>query len=134
MSLHSELDNVKIEHDCSQCIYNCGVDCPCDRFVPKNMATFLNNVVNTLVKTAEPGKGKKMRMPEYASDNLYTRLMTSVKRHYVMIINDAISEIRKGRKAYLYCLEELRDVISYEPSVMVRYVPDFLAYELWLEK
>ena len=43
------------------------------------------------------------------------------------MINDTLSEIRKGHEAYLYNLEQVRSVLKYEPEAIIK-VKDGIYY------
>ena len=52
---------------------------------------------------------------------------TLLDTYYVAMINDTLSEIRKGHEAYLYNLEQVRSVLKYEPEAIIK-VKDGIYY------
>ena len=53
--------------------------------------------------------------------------------YYVALINDTLSEIRRGHLAYIFSLEQLRDVMCFEPGVRVTYIPEAESYSVRLK-
>ena len=51
-----------------------------------------------------------------------------------MLINSVLSEIRKGKKDYAFHLEQIKEIMRFEPRITVRYIPDAGAYEIRIEK
>lgn len=45
---------------------------------------------------------------------------TILDTYYVAMINDTLSEIRKGHEAYLYNLEQIKSVLKYEPEAIIK--------------
>lgn len=50
--------------------------------------------------------------------------------YYVGMINDTLKQIRSGIKAYLYNLEQVRDVLKFEPNSIVTVVDNIYHVEL----
>lgn len=52
---------------------------------------------------------------------LYDDKQTTLSRYYKEMINDSLRLIRKGKTAYLYKEEQVRDVLRFEPNIQLRY-------------
>ena len=133
MNLHNDLMKAKIEHDCSFCQYKCrNGNRPCEDFVPEDMDGFMEYVVDALIETVVPRAGKKLRRHPVTDKTTYDDKIPPLDYYYVALVNDTLSEIRKGHEAYIFSLEQLRDVMSFEPRVCVEYIPDAESYRVML--
>jgi len=133
MNLHNDLMRAKIEHDCSQCIYKCNRHSACDEFVPDDMSDFMEYVVDTLIETVLPSKDRKLKRRPVKSKIPYDDKIPPLDYYYVSLVNDTLSEIRRGHIAYIFSLEQLRDVMRFEPRVLVEYVPEAESYRVSLK-
>ena len=123
----------KIEHDCSQCSYKCGKRSACEDFVPEDMDDFMEYVVDALMETVVPSKDKKLKRRPVKSKIPYDDKIPTMDYYYVALVNDTLSEIRRGYEAYIFNFEQLRDVMSFEPSVFVEYIPEAESYKVMLK-
>ncbi|MBR1832343.1 MAG: hypothetical protein IJ784_07920 [Ruminiclostridium sp.] len=133
MNLHNDLMKAKIEHDCSQCSYKCGKRVACEDFVPEDMDDFMEYVVDALLETVVPSKDKKLKRSPVKSKIPYDDKIPTMDYYYVALVNDTLSEIRRGHEAYIFNFEQLRDVMSFEPSVFVEYIPEAESYKVMLK-
>ncbi|MBO6232160.1 MAG: hypothetical protein IK990_03715 [Ruminiclostridium sp.] len=133
MNLHNDLMKAKIEHDCSQCSYKCGKRSACEDFVPEDMDDFMEYVVDALMETVVPSKDKKLKRRPVKSKIPYDDKIPTMDYYYVALVNDTLSEIRRGYEAYIFNFEQLRDVMSFEPSVFVEYIPEAESYKVMLK-
>ena len=133
MNLHNDLMKAKIEHDCSQCSYRCGKRVACEDFVPNNMWDFMEYVTDVLMETVIPSKDKKLKRRPVKSKIPYDDKIPTMDYYYVALINDTLSELRRGHIAYIFSLEQLRDVMCFEPGVRVTYIPEAESYSVRLK-
>ena len=135
MNLHNDLMKAKIEHDCSQCKMNCGRRiAACESFIPKNMNAFMDYVVYTLRENTPLSTEKKLKRHPVADKNVYDDKLPTLDHYYVILINDVLSEIRKGHCDYVFTLEQMRDIIRFEPHITAKYIAEAGAYKLKLDK
>ena len=135
MNVHNDLSKVKISHGCENC---CCSKCrysnrgmACENFSPEDTADFMDYILDSLLKTVEPSKERKLRrrtMP----DKSYDDKIPSLDYYYVLLVNSVLSEIRKGGVDYAYNLEQIRDIMRFEPDITVTYIADAGAYEVKL--
>jgi len=122
----------KIEHDCSQCSYKCGKRVACEDFVPEDMDDFMEYVVDALMESVVPSKDKKLKRRPVKSKIPYDDKIPTMDYYYVALVNDTLSEIRRGHIAFIFNLEQLRDVMCFEPRVVVEYIPEAESYGVML--
>ena len=132
MNLHNDLLKAKIEHDCSKCSYKCGKRVACEDFVPEDMDDFMEYVVDALMETVVPSKDKKLKRRPVKSKIPYDDKIPTMDYYYVALVNDTLSEIRRGHIAFIFNLEQLRDVMCFEPRVVVEYIPEAESYGVML--
>ncbi len=133
MNLHNDLMKSKIEHDCSQCVNKCKRYFTCIEFLPGDMWGFMENMVDTLKETVVPSKEKKLRRRPVKSKIPYDDKLPPVDYYFVLFINNTLSEIRNGHTAYIFSLEQLREIMRFEPDVRVAYNPEAESYVLRLK-
>lgn len=137
MNLSNNLRSCGIPHNCRQCIrkYNgCGKGCTCADFFPENMDVFLDHAVTYLKENTPPSKDKKLKRHarNHSSAGLKYDGTTTLDEYYVRMINDVLSEIRRGKIDYLFNFEQIRDVLRFERHIAVRYIDG--CYELKIDK
>ena len=132
MNLHNDLMKAKIEHDCSQCSYKCSKRVACEDFVPEDMGDFMEYVVDALMESVVPSKDKKLKRRPVKSKIPYDDKIPTMDYYYVALVNDTLSEIRRGHIAFIFNLEQLRDVMCFEPRVVVEYIPEAESYGVML--
>lgn len=131
MNLHNDLMKVKIKHGCEQCCRKCG-SCheACVEFYPANMTAFMNDVVGTLLETVEKSSERTLKRHALRSRNVHDDGVTTLDEYYVLLVNTALAEIRRGKSDYVYSFEQIKDILRFEPEITVRYIPDAGAYEV----
>ena len=137
MNLNNDLHSCNIPHCCSQCIKkhnDCRKGRACADFFPENMDVFLDYAVTYLKANTLPSKDKKMKRHarNHSSAGLKYDGTTTLDEYYARMINDVISEIRRGKTDYLFNFEQIRDVLRFERHITIRYVDG--CYEIKLDK
>lgn len=137
MNLNNDLCSCGIPHSCRQCIRKhnaCGKGCTCTEFFPDNMDVFLDYVVTYLKENTPLSKEKKLKRHtrEYSGVGLKYDDTTTLDEYYVRMINDVLSEIRRGKIDYLFNFGQIRDVLRFERNITLRYVDG--CYEVKIEK
>lgn len=131
MNLHIDLKKAHIPHSCKSCCRKCINRAEaCESFYPENMREFLDYAINTLRGTVEPSREKTMKRNVINDSRSYNDGITTLDGYYVQLINTALAEIRRGKADYLYCFEQIRDVIRFEPDITARYIAEAGAYEI----
>lgn len=137
MNINNDLRSCGIPHSCRQCIRkhnDCGNGCACTEFFPDNMDVFLDYVVTYLKENTPLSKEKKLKRHARAYSGLGLKYddTTTLDEYYVRMINDVLSEIRRGKSDYLFNFEQIRDVLRFERNITLRYVDG--CYEIKMEK
>ena len=137
MNLHNDLMKVKVVHDCSDCCRkncrykSCGSDSPaCENFYPENSSEFMGYVLDELRKNITPSKEKKLKRHAVPDGKSYNDKVTTLDEYYVLLVNSVLSEVRKGGTDYAYSLEQISDIMRFEPNISVKYIADAGAYEV----
>ncbi len=137
MNLHNDLLKVKVVHGCENCCRkncrykNCGSDSPaCENFYPENSSEFMKYVLDELRKNITPSKEKKLKRCVVPDGKSYNDKVTTLDEYYVLLVNSVLSEVRKGGTDYAYSLEQIRDIMRFEPDISVKYIADAGAYEV----
>ena len=139
MNLHKDLLRAHVPHDCSQCCRKCPQrTIACRDFYPSNSRIFLDYVLSYL-RDNTPRSQDKIMKRRLGYDLQLSRYgfvddgITSLDTYYVQMINDSLETIRTGKRAYVYNLWQVQDIMRYEPQIDVKYIPDAGAYEIKLE-
>lgn len=134
MNLHNDLMKVKVVHGCENCCHKCrkcGVTCfACENFYPENSAEFMGYVLDELRKNITPSKEKKLKRHAVPDWKSYNDKVTTLDEYYVLLVNSVLSEVRKGGTDYAYSLEQIRDIMWFEPNISVKYIAEAGAYEV----
>lgn len=131
MNLHNDLMKVKVVHSCENCCHKCrkyGVTC--ENFYPENSKEFMGYVLDELRKNITPSSEKKLKRHVVPDGKSYNDKVTTLDEYYVLLVNSVLSEIRKGGVDYAYSLEQIRDIMRFEPNITVNYIPSAGAYEV----
>ena len=137
MNLHNDLLRAHIPHDCSQCCRKCPQrTTACTDFYPANSRVFLDYAVTRL--RCETPQSKDTILRRYIHnrpdrDGGTDDGIDTLDSYYVQMINDTLKLIRTGKAGYLYTIQQIKDVIRFEPHIQVRYISDAGAYEVRLE-
>jgi hypothetical protein len=124
---------------CEDCYW--GDKCPsesgniCEHFTYLDENTFEEKVlpyirehVHSRVEKRLTRKSLRSRMVSYDDST------TPLDDYYVGMINDTLSEIRRGRTAYLYSLEQVWELLSFEPTASIYLKDDTYYVQLPLNK
>lgn len=69
-----------------------------------------------------PSKDKFLK--RHAKQSCYlTYDIPSQDFYYVQLINDTLSEIRKGEIAYVFTEAQVKDILRFEPTALIWYTP-----------
>lgn len=134
MNLHNDLLKVKVVHGCENCCrkscrYN-NCNYACKNFYPQNSEEFMEYVLEELRKNITPSKERKLKRHIAPDGKGYNDGVTTLDEYYVLLVNSVLSEVRRGGVDYAYSLEQIRDILRFEPNIEVRYIPSVGAYEV----
>lgn len=87
-------------------------------------------VLDELRKNITPSKEKKLKRHVVPDEKSYNDKVTTLDEYYVLLVNSVLSEVRKGGTDYAYSLEQIRDIMRFEPNISVKYIADAGAYEV----
>ena len=134
MNLHNDLMKVKFVHGCENCCRkNCrynNCNFACENFYPENSSEFMDHVLAELRKNITPSSEKKLKRHIVPDGKSYNDRITTLDEYYVLLVNSVLSEIRKGGVDYAYSLEQICDIMRFEPDISVKYIADAGAYEV----
>ena len=137
MKLYKEISK-SIPHSCAECC-KCGCceyvkenkheeSCECYDFVPSNTQEFLNKIVGRYKLIVPDSKDKKLKRKVYSYYDNYHGIVddkvTTLDAYYVGFINDCLDLLRKGKPAYIFKIEHLRDIMRFEKEITVNYIGD----------
>lgn len=131
MNLHNDLMKVKVVHGCENCCHKCrkfGVTC--ENFYPENSAEFMEYVLDELRKDITPSDEKFLKRCIVSDRKSYNDKVTTLDEYYVLLVNSVLFEVRKGGIDYAYSLEQIADIMRFEPIITVNYIPSAGAYEV----
>lgn len=137
MKLCKEISKT-IPHSCFEC---CKCDCceyvkenkheescECYDFVPNNIQYFLDKIVKRYKFIVPDSKDKKLKRKVYSYYDNYHGIVndkvTTLDAYYVGFINDCLELLRKGKPAYIFKIEHLRDIMRFEKKIVVNYIGD----------
>lgn len=91
----------------------------CECFTLINENEFLENILPKIREKIIPSEDKILkRVPTKSKDVTYDD-SCSLDEYYVAMINDTLREIRHGNIAYLYNVEQIAEVLRFEPDTDV---------------
>lgn len=131
MNLHNDLMKVKVVHGCENCCHKCrkfGVTC--ENFYPDNSSEFMEYVIDELRKNITPSNEKFLKRCIIPDRKSYNDKVTTLDEYYVLLVNSVLFEVRKGGIDYAYSLEQIADIMRFEPDITVNYIPSAGAYEV----
>lgn len=137
MNLHNDLAKVKISHSCKNCICN-GCRCSnqglaCENFYPEHTVEFMRYVLSCIHEGVIPSQERRLK--RHATHGAsYNDKIGTLDDYYVILVNSVLDQIRKGGVDYAYTLEQVRDVMRFEPDIIIRYIPEAGAYEVRLDR
>lgn len=131
MNLHNDLVKVKVAHSCEDCRKKCKNSASaCENFCPKNEDRFMEYVLEGLRKNITPSNEKFLKRHAVSDGKCYDDKVTTLDEYYVLLVNSVIDQVRKGSYDYAYSLEQISDVMRFEPDISVKYIADVGAYEV----
>ena len=90
----------------------------------------MDYVLDELRKNITPSREKKLKRHTVPDGKSYNDKVTTLDEYYVLLVNSVLSEVRKGGVDYAYSLEQIRDIMRFEPDISVKYIADAGAYEV----
>lgn len=133
MDLVKDIINSKIRCSCTQCKNKetclSKTNGICSKASIKNKQALLDEALTTMKENIVQSKDTKMNYISQGSKYTYNDNVTPLHRYYVSFINDVLNNIRLGKKDYVFNLEQVKDIIRYEPDIEVTYQDDF-CYEV----
>lgn len=117
--------------DCHYCQHSNdkGLCCKKSRtcnFCPPDWNAFMSVLVTNL-KTFVPISTKEtklVRRNKYKPTGGTFGDVFTLDWFYVQLINDSLSELRKGHVAYVFSLHHIIDILRFERNIVVTYLPD----------
>lgn len=135
MSLHNDLQKVKIPHSCDSCCRKCkGFTTVCSEFYPSNMTDFMEYAVSYMRDVVVPSNDVKLKRHVMRDMNSYDDGITTLDGYYVQFINSVLSEIRRGKADYVFSFEQIAELMRFEERLVVRYIPEVCSYEVRKER
>lgn len=138
MNFRKEFTSIGIPYDCSTCIYsNCRnrrINCCCENYFPQDTNSVLQDVISKLKQKIHKSSNKRLRR-NYSNDNRCKMTCDgdTLDKYYVNMINDTLSQIRKGKIAYLFHLSQVQDVMKFE-DIYVAYDVDSCSFAIRIKK
>ena len=83
---------------------------------------FYKNFIEECRAKTVPSKDKYLKRCATKSRYL-TYVIPSTDFYYVQLINDTLKQIRKGRIAFIYTEEQIKDILRFEPTAKIWYMP-----------
>jgi len=111
MNFAKEFASVGLHYDCSTCGFrNCssrGLSYCCDNYFPKNMGKIMDSISFNLRMNTDKSHDKRLIRRPVDDRHKMTCDGDTLDKYYVSMINDTLSEIRKGKTAYLFHLSQI---------------------------
>lgn len=118
MNFSREFASVGLHYNCSTCGFsNCssrGLPYCCTNYFPENMDEVMDRVATDLHINTEKSSDKRLKRVSTGDRNKMTCDGDTLDKYYVGMINDTLSEIRKGKTAYLFHLSQIQEVMKFE--------------------
>lgn len=83
---------------------------------------YYKNLIEEYRNKTIPSKDKFLKR-EATRSRYLTYDIPSTDFYYVQLINDTLKQIRRGRIAYIFTEEQIRDVLRFEPTAKIWYTP-----------
>lgn len=127
MNFAKEFASVGLHYNCSTCGFsNCssrGIPHCCTNYFPSNMETLMDKVIMDLNVVTDKSSEKRLKRVPIGNRNKMTCDGDTLDKYYVGMINDTLSQIRKGKTAYLFHLAQVKEIIRFE-DINVTYNAD----------
>lgn len=118
MNFAKEFASVGLRYDCSTCGFsNCssrGLPCCCTNYFPENMSEVIDRVAVDLHINTDKSSDKRLKRVSTGDRHKMTCDSDTLDKYYVGMINDTLSEIRKGKIAYLFHLSQVKEIMRFE--------------------
>lgn len=118
MNFAKEFASVGLRYDCSTCGFrNCsnrGLPYCCTNYFPENMSEVIDRVAVDLHINTDKSSDKRLKRVSTGDRHKMTCDGDTLDKYYVGMINDTLSEIRKGKIAYLFHLSQIQEVMKFE--------------------
>lgn len=118
MNFAKEFASVGLHYNCSTCGFsNCssrGLPYCCTNYFPENMSEIMNRVAADLFINTEKSSDKRLKRISTGDRHKMTCDGDTLDKYYVGMINDTLSEIRKGKVAYLFHLSQVQEIMRFE--------------------
>lgn len=133
MNLIHDIINSHISCSCAQCKNNKTCSNKSNGICPKaniiDKQTLLDEAVTVIKENVVQSQNTKMQYISKGSKYTYNDNITPLHKYYVSFINDVLNNIRLGKTDYVFNLEQVKDILRYEPDIEVTYQDDF-CYEI----
>lgn len=106
------------ERSCKNCYWNyqCCEDKACEDFTLLDEETFESVILTDMRSRITPRAERKLSRNYYRNRGVvYDDGCDTLDTYYVKMINDTLDEIRHGRMAYIFSLEQVEEILSFEP-------------------
>lgn len=118
MNFAKEFASVGLHYNCSTCGFsNCssrGLPYCCTNYFPENMDEVMDRVAADLHINTEKSSDKRLKRVSTGDRHKMTCDGDTLDKYYVGMINDTLSEIRKGKVAYLFHLSQVKEIMRFE--------------------
>ena len=118
MNFAKEFVSVGLHYNCSTCGFsNCssrGLPYCCTNYFPENMDEVMDRVAADLHINTEKSSDKRLKRVSTGDRHKMTCDGDTLDKYYVGMINDTLSEIRKGKVAYLFHLSQVQEIMRFE--------------------
>lgn len=118
MNFAKEFASVGLHYNCSTCGFsNCssrGLPYCCTNYFPENMDEVMDRVAADLHINTEKSSDKRLKRVSTGDRHKMTCDGDTLDKYYVSMINDTLSEIRKGKIAYLFHLSQVKEIMRFE--------------------
>lgn len=127
MNFAKEFASVGLHYNCATCGFsNCssrGLPYCCTNYFPSNINTMINRIMIDLRISTEKTSAKRLKRNPVGDRNKMTCDGDTLDKYYVGMINDTLSQIRRGKRAYLFHLSQVQEIMRFE-DIKVTYNVD----------
>jgi len=98
----------------------CRCDGECEHFDPSNEEMFENIILPQIKDEIVPRKERKLSRKIHKNRYVvYDDDYTPLDSYYVGMINDVLQQIRHGDVAYVFTLDQVKEILSFEENTHV---------------
>lgn len=123
MQFTKDLIHHNIPYSCDQCCFklSCQKKIPCSKFYPDNMDKFMESTITYLKENTPSSKDTILKRHVVISLSSYGAKSdtTTLDGYYVSMINDTLSQIRKGKTAYLFNIAQIKEILKFERNIQI---------------